>query len=204
MGFRYGAAQITPDSVEIIGNGMMVEPEVVTVADLLAKKYQGELVKLEKVTVGTQSGNYLPLTDSNGKTINAFTQYNKIDNVASGDKVNVIGVISIYDGANPTYVSGTPQIIVVDAASNVTKVSDDIVVEGLGLYNGNQKLTGFIKGATVTAKATVSNYTQDIASQTAAIIVAMYGEGKKLISTVISDSVSVAQNTFGTPNVPFT
>ena len=204
LGFRYGAAQITPDSVEIIGNGMTVEPKVVTVVDLLAKKYQGELVKLEKVTIGTQSGNYLPLTDSNGKTINAFTQYNKIDNVASGDKVNVIGVISIYDGANPTYVSGTPQIIVVDAASNVTKVSDDIVVEGLGLYNGNQKLTGFIKGATVTAKATVSNYTQDIASQTAAIIVAMYGEGNKLISTVISDSVSVAQNTSGTPNVPFT
>ncbi|HKB87640.1 MAG TPA: DUF5689 domain-containing protein, partial [Ignavibacteriaceae bacterium] len=104
-------------SLDIISSGNVVDPEVITINDILTQEwngveiYEGKLIRLNNVTIsGTgnfASGTNYPITDATG------TSEIRIDNdvtsiigtpVPSGE-VDIIGILEQYDNS-PPYSSG--------------------------------------------------------------------------------------------------
>lgn len=157
-------SDITSIDVSFVGDGAVVEPEVLTLAQLTGNytKYQNTYAKLEDLDVVSVSGNNVNVTDG---TNNYVVYTNKFTTTAvAGDKVTAVGTISKYGTAEQLKVWASGDLTVSHTATS-HKVYINQPAEGGTIYAGyasnfsNQIHSGdeVMEGTVITIEATPSS-----------------------------------------------
>jgi len=109
VGFYNGLTEIDPpDEFSIVSSGNVIDPYLITCADLadtLGERYQSELVKIESVhaeeTLFPSNANMF-ITDKTGSAVMRIDKDTNIPNKGvSADSFDVVGVVSQYDSQSP-------------------------------------------------------------------------------------------------------
>ena len=134
-------SEITAWDAEFTGDGGTYEPEEVTLSDLIGhyQEYQNAYVKISHLTVVSQSGQNINVTDGT----NAYIVYDstKSISVSANDVITVKGIITKF--------GGTTEELKVWRVSDFTKESSAVATPEITCSNNTVTITCATEGATI-------------------------------------------------------
>ena len=159
-----GCSEITSINAGFTGDQAAVDPESVTLAALIAdfSKYQNAYVKVERLTVSSQSSKNIYVTDGT----NEYVVYDNTGTASceAGDVITVVGTVTKFNSTEEikawaatdiTVTAGAPKAVTF-AQPSATGCSIAVTVGGSPIASGDKVAAG----TTVTLTATVgSDYT---------------------------------------------
>ncbi|UFT99277.1 thermonuclease family protein [Radiobacillus kanasensis] len=112
-----GLQEISNYTVEVLSSGESITPQTVTI-DQINEEVEGELIRLENVTIGPINTNENTfLEDGNGNSI-AIYQIPSLANISTGDVVNVTAIGSEFNGTYQLHVENAEDVEFVSEGSD--------------------------------------------------------------------------------------